>query len=367
MKGKWIIGLALVGAAAVFAWRGFGTPDAAVDPAAAASASGVTSGPSAGSVLGAATGSTLLRPASSGAAARAPIRPSLASEIDNAKSYKAIYERLAHSAEGQTAEGQYAFYRILRACASVTDRRTQRPRTTAADDQRREMIAALPDTDPNKAKRLAALEQLADDRCLGLGGIVTTEGDLSKRLADAVAAGSPNARAFQIEQEMWQERRAAASESGRRGYTAPTLSDTQLESLRTALSAKEPEAMITAGRILSNTFRDVSVRIGADQAAIEGRAMNNAFTMLACEYGYPCGDNNLRILNACAYEGHCAAGNLPDFLFYYGSTPNEAALQDQYRSLIRNAIETGNWSAITFVRGPTVASTNPRLTGPPRN
>lgn len=363
MKGKWIAGLVVASALAAFAWLQAGSPDAAVDPQAAAAVSGVTSGASSGSVLGAATGSTLVRPASS-AAAHAPIRASLASEIDNAKSFKAIYDRLANSAEGQTAEGQYALYRILRSCANVTDRRSQRPRTPS-DEQRREMIAALPDTDPHKAKRLAALEQLADDRCLGLGGIVTTEAELSKRLADAVAAGSPNARAFQIEQEMWQERRTAASESGRRGYTAPTLSETQLDSLRNALNSKEPEAMITAGRILSNAFRDVSVRIGTDQAAIEGRALNNAFTMLACEYGYPCGDNNQRILSACAYEGHCAAGNLPDFLFYYGSTPNEAALQDQYRSLIRNAIETGNWSAITFVRGPTVASTSPRLTGPP--
>jgi hypothetical protein len=361
VKGKWVAGLAVAGVAA-FAWWQSGSPEAAVDPKAAASVSGVASGPSAGSVFGAAPGSALMRPVSSAAVARAPARVSLASEIDNATSLKAIYDRLASSAEGQTAEGQYALYRILRACANVSDRRGPRPRT-AVDDKRREMITALPDTDPNKAKRLAALDQLAEDRCLGLGGIVTTEAELAKRLGDAVAAGSPNAKAFQIEQEMWIERRAAASEGARRGYVAPTLNDGQIESLRTALGSKDPEAMITAGRILSTTFRDVSVRMGPDQSTVEGRALNNAFTMLACEYGYPCGDNNLRILNGCAYEGHCAAGNLPDYLYYYGSTPNESALQDQYRNLIRNAIETGNWSAIAFVRGPTLAST-PRL--PPR-
>ena len=70
----------------------------------------------------------------------------------------------------------------------------------------------------------------------------------------------------------------------------------------------------------------------------------NAALLLACEYGYACGDNNPRVLNACAFQGHCGVASLPDYLFYYGSSPYDAQLLDRYRTVLRQAVETGNWS-----------------------
>ena len=60
-----------------------------------------------------------------------------------------------------------------------------------------------------------------------------------------------------------------------------------------------------------------------------------------------------RVLNACAYQGHCDANSLPDYLFYYGASPHDSQLTAQYREVLRNAIETGNWSQLTVVRGVT--------------
>ena len=357
MKAKWLIGVAVVAAIAAFAWRESVVPSA--DEGKAASADAASASTAAGSGSGvAARAAALPRFEARGIARSAPARLTLGSELASAKSYKALYDRLANSAEGQTADGQYVLYRILRACANVTDRKYRGPRTGTDLQQQRDFVTALPDTDPNKARRVAALEQLGEDHCVGLSGIVTTEAELSKRLGDAVAAGSPGARAFQVEQDMWQERRG-------QGRVGPTLSENQIDSLRTAINSKDPEAMLTAGRVLSNTFRDVTVRVGTDQAAVEGRALVNAFTLMACEYGYPCGDNNLRVLNACAYQGHCAAGNLPDYLNYYVSSPNDTMLSDQYRNILRTAIATGDWSAITFARGPTAAGPQTFFQGPP--
>lgn len=360
MKAKWILGIAVAGVAAALLWREASgpSPESAVAAALPTAADASRAAPGSG-VVGARRGDSLVAPAGPAAIAT-PVRLTLAGELSVAKSYKAIYDRLVNSPEGQTAEGQYALYRILRACANVTDRRFRGPRPNAENLQHtRDFVATLPDTDPSKPRRLAALEQLGDDQCVGLSGIVTTEAELAKRLADASAAGSPGARVTQIEQEMWAERR------GQGGRTAPTLSDTQIDALRTALGSKDPDAMLTAGRVLSNSFRDVAVRVGPDQAPIEGRALVNAFAIMACDYGMPCGDNNLRVLNACAYQGHCAAGNLPDYLRYYVSSPNDTALMEQYRNVFRQAIETGNWSSVTFARGPTPATLGNAFFSPP--
>ena len=102
--------------------------------------------------------------------------------------------------------------------------------------------------------------------------------------------------------------------------------------------------------MLSNSFRDLTVRIGPDGEPVENRAFMNAALLLACEYGYPCGENNARVLNACAFQGHCGVASLPDYLFYYGSSPYDAQLLDRYRGILRQAVDTGDWSAIAIDR-----------------
>jgi hypothetical protein len=103
--------------------------------------------------------------------------------------------------------------------------------------------------------------------------------------------------------------------------------------------------------VLANGFRDVTVRIGPEQEAVEQRAFANAALLLACEYGYPCGENSPRVLQACAFQGHCGVASLPDYLFYYGASPYDAQVLDRYRTVLRQAIDSGDWSALTIQRG----------------
>ena len=223
-----------------------------------------------------------------------------------------------------------------------------RPQNAAQLEERRQQIAAsLPEGDPRRAQRLEAFDKVTIDQCAGLSGIAVTEAELSQLLKNALAGGDPKARAWQVEQEMWQERRAANSP----GRAGPTLNDAQLASVKEAFSSRDPEAIAIAGRVLANSFRDLTVRIGPDQEVIENRAFMNAALLLACEYGYPCGENNSRVLNACAYQGHCGVASLPDYLFYYGASPYDAQLLDRYRTILRQAVESGDWSAFVIERG----------------
>jgi hypothetical protein len=268
-------------------------------------------------------------------------------DFTKAAQLKPLYDRLKNTPDGETAEGQFLLYRILRACATVADRKGPAPVTPSRLAERRdEILASLPEGDPRRAQRSAAFERITADQCVGLGGITMTEADLAQMLRNAVAGGDPKARAWQVEQDMLQERRSAAGQPGRSG---PTLSDPQLDTLRSAIASKDPEAMVIAGRVLASPFRDMSVRV--DQEPVENRVFANAWQLLACEYGYPCDENNARVLNGCAFQGHCGVASYPDYLFYYGSSPYDAQLLDRYRTILRQAVDSGDWTAINIQRG----------------
>lgn len=288
-------------------------------------------------------------------AAVAP-RHTIFNEYLAAKSYKALYDRLK-GPEGQTPEGGYVLYDILRKCATITDRKPNQPVVRTAEQRRDQFLASIPETDPQRDKRIAAYENVSSNRCAGLENVSISQADLAKILTDSAAAGDPKARALQLEQDLWNARRA----DGRwRNDVAPT--DAQLDGLRSAISSRDPEAMLIAGRVLSSSWHDFSMRVGTDQV-VEQRSFNQAWQLLACDYGYPCDSNNPRVLTACAYQGHCNAQTLPDYIFYYGASPYDSQLLSQYREVLRTAVESGDWSQLSVVRGPVPA--NARATNNP--
>ena len=354
MKREHLLAVFALGAVGVLAWDLMrpDAPAAGDPPGAAAKAAPVRAAPVAAPVASrdpsqVGRGPNFLRPVSVRSDAVSP----LAHEFGEALSYKALHDRLRGTTDGETPEGQYFLYRILRACATIADRKGGPPARTqnaAQLEERRQRIAeSLPEGDPRRQQRLEAFDKATADPCAGLSGVTATEAELAQLLKSALAGGDPKARAWQVEQEMWQERRT----SGTPGRAGTTLSDAQLDSLREAFSSRDPEAIAIAGRVLSNSFRDLTVRVGPDREVIENRAFMNAALLLACEYGYGCGENNSRVLNACAFQGHCGVASLADYLFYYGATPYDAQLLDRYRTILRQAADTGDWSAIAVDRG----------------
>ena len=283
-------------------------------------------------------------------------RATLFGEYLAAKNYKALYERLKASPEGQTPEGWYVMYEMLRRCATVTERTTRQPLVRTTEQKRDEFVAAIAPADPLRDKRIAAFDDVSANRCAGVEGVTITQADLNKMLASASAGGDPKAQALSLEQELWAARRASGPE-GRWGRDNVTLSDAQLENLQRIAGSRDPEAMLIAGRVLSTTWHDLTLRVGPDNQPVEQRAFMQAWQLLACDYGYPCGDNNPRVLAACAYQGHCNAASLSDYLYYYGASPNDSQLMSQYRAILQNAINTGDWSQLSVARGPRAPGT----------
>ena len=346
------LAIAAMVAVGVFAWDWFdGEP---APPAVAPAEKAPVAGASAHSVAPVASrgpadvgrAPNFLRPTVSSSS----IASQLTREFRDALAYKAVYDRLNGTAEGQTPEGQFILYSILRSCATVADRKfgQPRPQNPAQLEERRQLIAAsLAEGDPRRAQRLEAFDKVNADRCAGITGVVVSEAELAQYLKNALAGGDPKARAWQVEQDMLQERRTASTP----GRPGTTLTDAQAASLKDAFASRDPEAIVIAGRVLANSFRDMTVRIGPDQEPIENRAFMTAAQLLACEYGYPCGDNSDRLLRACAYQGYCGVASFADYLFYYGASPYEAQLLDRYRGILRQVVETGDWSGIVLDRG----------------
>ena len=290
--------------------------------------------------------------------ARATAKASLFNELLGTKHYKALYDRLKSSPEGQTAEGQYVLYEILRKCATITERDARRPLVRTSEQRRDDFVAGLAQNDAQREKRIAAFDEVAVNRCAGVENVTITQAELNKMLANAAAMGDAKAQALAIEQEMWAARRASGPQ-GRWGRDNVTLADPQVDQLRQIVASRDPEAMVIAGRVLAGTWHDYGLRIGPDNQPVEQRAFMQAWQLLACDYGYPCGESNERVLNGCALQGHCDANSLPDYLFYYGASPHDSQLTAQYREILRTAIETGNWSQLTVVRG--VQTPDPRV------
>lgn len=275
-----------------------------------------------------------------------PVRQTLTGEFLVAKQYRVLHDRLKGSAEGATAEGAYVLYEIANRCATVTDRPRRNPggAPKPLEQRRDEFLAALQTADPLREKRIAAFEEVNANRCLGFEGVTMAQADLNRMLADAVSLGDPKARALAIEQEIIAARRNR--------WDAGTLTEAQIDGLKESIGTRDPAAMVTAGRLLSTAYGDLTMRVGPEGQVAEPRAMFNAWQILACDYGYPCGEDNTRVLQGCAYQSHCNAVGLPDYLQYYASSPHDSQLIAQYQNILRSAIETGDWSQLNLVRGP---------------
>ncbi|HUP96384.1 MAG TPA: hypothetical protein VM073_00500 [Usitatibacter sp.] len=344
MTKRAVLAVAAVAALVAGAWYALRPPevaDIAVGAPAVAAASPDTTSPpdklAASAVLAIDPRPNPLRPARP-----AQVKATLFNEFLEAKQYRAIYDRLRGTPEGQTAEGRLVLYEVLRNCATITEgRRYQwRPPTPKRED----FVAGLAASDPMRDRRLAAYDGFTANRCQGFEGITITQAELDRMLSDSAAAGDPRARAMQVEQEQMIARRT-------QGRDSATISDNTIETLKQVLSTKDPEAIRVAGRVLSNSWADYSLRLGPEQQPVEPRAFMNAWLVLACEYGQPCGSDTPRLQQACAFQGHCDAQNFVDYVYYYTSSPHDSQLLVQYRAMLREAIETGNWSQLSVVRG----------------
>src|SRR6185295_11816253 len=93
------------------------------------------------------------------------VKATLFNEYLEARNYRALYDRLHGTAEGQTAEGKLVLYEVMKACANVTEgkRYQWKPQTPKRDD----FVQGIASTDPQKDRRIAAYDNFTANHCVG--------------------------------------------------------------------------------------------------------------------------------------------------------------------------------------------------------
>jgi hypothetical protein len=287
----------------------------------------------------------------------APTPPALSPamrEYVKAREYKPVYDRLRNAAT-RTAEEDYILAEILERCAKVTDRKDDwggNKWKLGGPEARARFLASLPEKDPARAKRLAAFDDINYDRCAGIADVSVTEKEIRDLLASASATGDPKARARLVERELADMRKGPDGKTTWDPARTPTISDAQIETLKQAAQSRDPYAIVLAMTTLNGWLGNLSLRTGEDQMPVEGSALYSASTLVACEYGMPCGPDSPRMLEACAMQGRCGASDYRDYLFYYGITPNTAQMVGDYQLGLARAVRDGDWSYFTFHPGP---------------
>ena len=182
--------------------------------------------------------------------------------------------------------------------------------------------------------------------------VTIAQAELDKMLANAAAGGDAKAQALSLEQQLWAPERPRHGRLGTRQHRVVERRAGGEPAVDRGHARSGGDAHRGA-RALSGNWNDYTLRVGPDGAPVEQRAFMQAWQLLACDNGYPCDDTNPRVLSVgCAYQGHCNAQNLADYIYYYGASPNDSQLMNQYVDILRTAIQTGNWSQVNVARGP---------------
>jgi hypothetical protein len=284
----------------------------------------------------------------------APRRSPFATEMNQAKAWKPIYERLRNSPEGKTPEGLYYLAQILSACANVADRKAFRraPAVPASPDEARaRFLRSVSEKDPNRTARLAAYDVARSERCSDLREVETTEKEIRDLREQAAASGDAKARAALVSEDVFATVRMPPDVPPGPTNGLPMISDAQLDALRQAVRSGDPGAAQIAGGVLASTMGDLQILAGPNEQPVDPRAFHDAWQLAACELGANCGPDNGQLAHACAYEGRCGVDNLRDYFFYYGHSPAQSQNVGEYSQQILNAIRTGDWSYFNFVRG----------------
>ena len=271
----------------------------------------------------------------------------LMSEMARAHSYKSLYERLS-TKDDRSAEESYALAEIMARCGkNISQLGFQyRPRM-GGEDRRKQFVDALSPKDPLRDKRIAAFDEINHDPCAGLEGLDVKQADVRALVASAAAAGDPKARATQVLYDVFESRRGDAKGAPPKPMT---ITDAQLDTLRSVMASDDPQAIMAASRALQMPFGNLTLRAGATEANLDGAAFHAAAQMIACDLGQLCSRDAPEVLQSCAVSGNCAAGDYREHMYFYNLSPASVQTMQQYYEQLQLA-RSGDWSYFTFFRG----------------
>jgi hypothetical protein len=265
-----------------------------------------------------------------------------------------------------TPESQFLQADLLAACAkrlpspapAAASANAAVPVKSAADakeERRARFFASLAPNDPQLEKRKTAYDLSNADRCGELSQIEYNADEVNRLLDAAAAGGDPRARSWLLTRQIGDDMQAASKKAIAENRPPTTqgniVTDAQFATMRELLASQDPIVMADLRNLLSSTIDGGAIRIGPNQQSIDHQAFYNAWGLVACDFGAPCGADSLTIQQDCAAQGRCSANNLYDHTYYYGVSPHGAQLVEQYRQWLGQMIGARDLSQLNLVRG----------------
>jgi hypothetical protein len=269
-----------------------------------------------------------------------PARAStVALQFRSARDLKAYADGLMSRRGSLTSDENYYLAKALEECQFATTMNEDLAAYSAK--QRREFISRLGE-DPKKASRIAAYDAVdSSQRCLRFQNAKIAAKDIEDLYRAAAMQGGAAAQGRMLVAEL--NKNLSSSRAVQETPSTPIDDFSRITSL---LESKDPEAIMIVGQFLAQSALTNQLHIGPTGEAPEPAAFLGAFSLVACDFGPDCEQLKPELQLACAHGGYCDAQTFEDLYQNFMASPWVFVNAMRYRGIIRNAIQTQNWSLI---------------------
>jgi hypothetical protein len=293
------------------------------------------------------------------AAAPAVVVSSSLRDYVQARDWKGLYDRLQGTA--RSPEDNWILATILGRCAANSDHPPPQRIAQSRAVLRERYASSISMKDPSREKRIAAFERSMADPCVGLRDMKTTDAEIQRLIEAAADAGDPKAKVSRMQRERMElERR-----NGENGEPSPDwLTEVTLKSIKDVVATRDPEALNMVPQLLIASGPHSSLRAGPEESSIDMTAFFNAWSLVACDLGRPCGADTNPYDFDCISRGICESRDARERILN-SSTPAQAQMIVAYYTGINRAVYNGDWSYFTLFNGPsTMMATMPDVSPP---
>jgi hypothetical protein len=180
--------------------------------------------------------------------------------------------------------------------------------------------------------------------CVGMERLSAQQ--IAELWSEAAKAGDKRAIALQAWRSDYEKNQADQNQANGKMIPPALLSTDMTQKILDAVATRDPSAVMNLGKVLSQTSQSnyLALENGQPLSALRPEV----WSLLACDFGMDCSQNNSVMLAACAHENVCNYDNLE--ALYKGQywTQEESAKVDQSRELLRDMIATGSMQRLQF-------------------
>ena len=270
-----------------------------------------------------------------------PARAStVALDFRSARDLKTYADALLSRRASLSADENYYLAKALEECQFATTMNEDLAAYSAK--QRREFTSRLPANDPKNAQRIASYDSVdSSQRCLRFQNAKIAAKDIEEFYRAAAMQGDARAQGRMLVAELNKN-----LSSARAVQETPTTPVDDFSRITRLLESRDPEAIMIVGQFLAQSALTNQLHIGENGEAPEPSAFLGAFSLVACDFGPDCAQLKPELQLACAHGGYCDAQTFEDLYQNFMASPWVYVNAMRYRGIIRNAIQTQNWSLI---------------------